>query len=127
MMKRREFITLLSGAAAAWPVAVRAQQPPKLPTIGFLGGDESGWTAWTAAFIKRLHELGWIEGRTIAIEYRWSEELRRLHDRQIGRLIALENSANIDTCLAVVICKACAVAHQTADHNILAPAVDGRN
>jgi len=71
MMKRREFITLLGGGAA-WPLAARAQQP-KLPTIGFLGGDALGWTTWTAAFTKRLHELGWIEGRTIAIEYRWSE------------------------------------------------------
>jgi ABC-type uncharacterized transport system substrate-binding protein len=71
-MKRRQFITLLGGAAA-WPLAVGAQQAAKLPTIGFLGGDASGWTTWTAAFIKRLHELGWIEGRTIAIEYRWSE------------------------------------------------------
>ena len=71
-MKRRAFISLLSGAAVAWPLAARAQQP-KLPTIGFLGGDALGWTTWTAAFTKRLHELGWIEGRTVAIEYRWSE------------------------------------------------------
>ena len=70
-MKRRKFIALLGGAAA-WPLAARAQQP-KLPTIGFLGGDALGWTTWTAAFTKRLHELGWIEGRTVAIEYRWSE------------------------------------------------------
>jgi putative tryptophan/tyrosine transport system substrate-binding protein len=72
-MRRREFISLLGGAAVVWPLVARAQQPPKLPTIGFLGGDASGWTTWTAAFTKRLRELGWIEGRTIAIEYRWSE------------------------------------------------------
>src|SRR6516225_9935754 len=70
MSSRRDFITLLGGAAAAWPLAARRQQP-KLPTIGFLGGDALGWTTWTAAFTKRLHELGWIEGRTVAIEYRW--------------------------------------------------------
>src|SRR5215472_15828334 len=72
-MKRRDFITLL-GAAAAWPLAVRAQQTSKLPTIGFLGaGTRSGWTDWLAAFVQRLQELGWIEGRTVAIEVRWAE------------------------------------------------------
>jgi putative ABC transport system substrate-binding protein len=71
-MKRRELITLLGGAAA-WPLAARAQQAAKLPIVGFLGTDASGWRPWTSAFVQRLHELGWIEGRTIAIEYRWAE------------------------------------------------------
>src|SRR5215475_2418454 len=72
-LQRREFITLLGGAAA-WPVAARAQQPGKLPIIGFLGaGTPSSWNQWTAAFVQRLSELGWIGGRTIAIEYRWAE------------------------------------------------------
>ena len=57
----------------AWPLAARAQQPAKLPTIGFLGADAAVWSPWTAAFVGRLRELGWIEGRTIAIEYRWAE------------------------------------------------------
>jgi putative tryptophan/tyrosine transport system substrate-binding protein len=72
-IQRREFITLLGGAAAAWPLAARAQQP-KLPTIGYLGTTTaSAWSPWTAAFVQRLRDLGWTEGRTIAIEYRWAE------------------------------------------------------
>ena len=57
----------------AWPLAARAQQAGKLPTIGFLGSDASAWSPYTAAFVQRLRELGWIEDRTIAIQYRWSE------------------------------------------------------
>src|SRR5262245_38260161 len=72
-MRRREFITLLGSAAAAWPLVVGAQQSGKPPTIGFLGLDTTSWSAWTAAFVERLRELGWIDGRTIAIEYRWAE------------------------------------------------------
>jgi len=67
----REFITLLSGTAA-WPLAARTQQ--RLPTIGLLGtGTASAWSQRIAAFVQRLHELGWIENRTVAIEYRWAE------------------------------------------------------
>src|SRR3984893_927426 len=71
-MRRREFITLLGGAAA-WPLAARAQQLGKVPTIGVLGPDASVWRPWTDTFVERLRELGWIEDRTIAVEYRWSE------------------------------------------------------
>ena len=73
-MRRREFISALTGAAA-WPLAVRAQQQPsKLVTIGFLGtSTPSAMSQWVAAFVQRLRELGWIEGHTVAIEYRWAE------------------------------------------------------
>jgi len=72
-MRRRDFITLLGGAAAAWPLAVRAQQARKLPTIGFFGTvTPSAWTHLMVAFEQRLRALGWIEGHTVAIEYRWA-------------------------------------------------------
>ena len=72
-MKRREFITGLVGAAA-WPVATEAQQTAKIRTIGFLGNATfSTWRHWVVAFVQRLNELGWIEGRNVAIEYRWAE------------------------------------------------------
>ena len=73
-MRRREFITLIGGAMAAWPLAARAQQTGKLPTIGFLGASTPlTMSQWVAAFVQRLRELGWIENRTVAIEYRWAE------------------------------------------------------
>ena len=69
-MRRREFITLLGGAVAAGPLSARAQQPA-MPTIGFLGvSTPAGQTHMVAAFVQRLRELGWIEGRTVAIEYK---------------------------------------------------------
>src|SRR3954453_7518708 len=76
-LKRRDFITLVGGAAAVpliRPLTARAQQRGKLPTIGFLGGNTpSTQSQWTGAFTQRLRELGWIEGRNLAIEYRWAE------------------------------------------------------
>jgi putative tryptophan/tyrosine transport system substrate-binding protein len=70
-MRPREFITLLgSGVAAAWPLTARAQQAAKPPIIGFLSPDLDSQSEWTAAFVRRLYELGWIEGSTLKIEYR---------------------------------------------------------
>jgi putative tryptophan/tyrosine transport system substrate-binding protein len=73
-MRRRELITLLGGAAATWPLGARAQQPARLPTIGYLGsGSPATQTSWVAAFVQRLGEIGWTEGRTVKIEVRWAE------------------------------------------------------
>jgi putative ABC transport system substrate-binding protein len=73
-MRRREFVTLLVGAAATWPRAARAQQAERLPTIGYFSpGTPSAYRQWSATFAQRLRELGWVEGRDIAIEYRFTE------------------------------------------------------
>jgi putative ABC transport system substrate-binding protein len=73
-MRRREFISLLGSTAAAWPLAARAQQITKLPTIGFMGPATSSINAqWVNAFVERLHAHDWTEGRTVSIEYRWAE------------------------------------------------------
>src|SRR5690242_15051195 len=71
-MRRRDFLTV-AGGAMAWPSAARAQQAGRPPTIGFLGADPTPFAPWTSSFAARLRELGWIDGRTVAIEYRWSE------------------------------------------------------
>jgi putative ABC transport system substrate-binding protein len=71
---RRRFLATVGGSAIAWALAARAQQPGKPPTIGFLGSaTPAAQSQSAAAFVQRLRELGWIEGRTVAIEYRWAE------------------------------------------------------
>ena len=73
-IERRKFLATLGGAAAVWPLAARAQQAGRLPTIGYLGGGAAiSQRAWVDAFVQRLRELGWIDGRNVAIEYRWGE------------------------------------------------------
>jgi putative ABC transport system substrate-binding protein len=73
-MRRRDFIKIVCGATATWPLAALAQQPRRLPTIGFQGASTASTSSqWVAAFVQRLRELGWIENRTVAIEYRWGE------------------------------------------------------
>ena len=73
-IKRREFITLVGGAAAAWPLAARAQQPAGLPTVGYMGSATPVTQGqWAAVFAQRLQELGWTEGRNVKIEIRWAE------------------------------------------------------
>jgi putative ABC transport system substrate-binding protein len=84
-MRRREFIAILGSAMAAGPQAVRAQQAGKPPTIGFLcPTSASAWAPWTAAWVGRLRQLGWVDGRTVAIEYRWGEG----HTERFGELAA---------------------------------------
>ena len=71
-IRRREIIAALGSVAATWPFTAHAQV--KRATIGLLGGATSSDQAqWTAAFVKRLSELGWVEGQSVAIEYRWAE------------------------------------------------------
>ncbi|HKH00573.1 MAG TPA: ABC transporter substrate-binding protein, partial [Bradyrhizobium sp.] len=73
-MGRREFFGVVGSAVVTWPLTARAQQPLKLPTIGFLGGQSpKAQSQWVAAFVQRLRELGWVEGRNVVIEYRWAE------------------------------------------------------
>jgi putative tryptophan/tyrosine transport system substrate-binding protein len=72
-MRRREFVTLF-GAAVAWPLAARGQQAARLPIVGFLGTTTAAaWGGWVNAFVQRLRELNWSEGRNLAIELRWAE------------------------------------------------------
>jgi putative ABC transport system substrate-binding protein len=96
-MRRRDcIITLLGGAAAAWPLVARAQQAGKLPTIGFLGSDSMVWRPWVAAFAERLRELGWMEGRTVTIQYRWSEGRRERFAEIAAEFVRL----NVDVIVA---------------------------
>jgi putative ABC transport system substrate-binding protein len=89
-MKRREFITLLGGAAA-WPVAARAQQAGRVARIGFLGSTSaSAWTSRVAAFRSGLRDLGYIEGENIVIEFRWADENYDRLAGLLGELIALK-------------------------------------
>jgi len=72
-LERREFISLFGSAAVAWPSGALGQPSSRIPTIGYLGADASAFSPWTAAFVARMRELGWIENRNVAIEYRWSQ------------------------------------------------------
>jgi putative ABC transport system substrate-binding protein len=88
-VRRREFITLVGGAAT-WPLAARAQQPRKLPTVGLLiPSTRAAHGPWFASLVQRLHELGWIEGRTVAIEYRWADGHADRYDEIAAEFVRL--------------------------------------
>jgi ABC-type uncharacterized transport system substrate-binding protein len=90
-IRRREFVILLGGGAAgAWPLAAWAQQPGKLPTIGFLAANPSIESQRVAAFVQRLRELGWIDGRNLLIEYRWAEGRNERYAENAGELVRLK-------------------------------------
>jgi len=92
MMKRREFIALLGGAAAAWPLTARAQQGERMRRIGVLmnlGSDDAEGQARNAAFLQGLQELGWTVGRNVRIEYRWGAGDAELFRRHASELVAL--------------------------------------
>jgi putative ABC transport system substrate-binding protein len=97
-MKRREFITMVGGAAATWPLAAHAQQSARLPIIGFLGsGTPATYGHWAAAFVQRLRELDRVEGRNIAIEYRWAEGRRERYPEIAAEFVRI----NVDVIIAV--------------------------
>src|ERR1700730_9751169 len=92
-MRRREFITLLGGAVAGWPPSTRAQQSAKPPIIGYLSPNPASTEIqWTAAFVRRLHELGWIEGSAVEIEYRWAERHAERYSEFAADLVRLKVS-----------------------------------
>jgi putative ABC transport system substrate-binding protein len=102
MIRRREFLTLLGGAAAVWPLAAWAQRAGKLPTIGLFGpAPAATWKPWVAAFVQRLRELGWIDGQTIAIEYRWAEGRSERFDDIIAEFIRLNVNVIVTGGIAV--------------------------
>jgi putative ABC transport system substrate-binding protein len=115
-MRRRNFISL-AGAAAAWPLAARAQQS-KVPTIGYLGsGTPSSSRTWVVAFVQRLHELGWIEGRSLTIEYRWAEGL----SERLAEIAAEFARRRVDVIFAVGTEAALAARQATATIPIVFP------
>jgi ABC-type uncharacterized transport system substrate-binding protein len=105
LYKRREFITLLGGATA-WPLGARAQQPGKLSTIGILGsGTPAAQGQWWAGFVQRLRELGWIEGRTVAIEYRWAEARTERYAEIAAELVRMKVDVIVTTGAALLAAK----------------------
>jgi putative tryptophan/tyrosine transport system substrate-binding protein len=92
-MQRRDFLVLI-GAAAGWPLTLHAQQPSRRPTVGFLSpNSQAAAKTWTTAFVQRLHDLGWIEDRTVQIEYRWEDGQVERSLEFITELVRLRRAA----------------------------------
>jgi putative ABC transport system substrate-binding protein len=95
-MRRRDFLTAAVGVAAASPFRAFAQQATRLPLIGFMGAaTPSAWAPWTSAFVRRLEELGWVDGKTIRIEYRWAEGSEERYAEIGAELVKLDASVLI--------------------------------
>ena len=96
-MRRREFITLLSGAAAAWPLAARAQQGERMRRIGVLmnlAADDPEGQARLTAFLQRLQQLGWTDGRNLRIDYRWGTGDADRYGGYGAELVALDRTSS---------------------------------
>jgi hypothetical protein len=90
-MRRREFIMLAGWTSVAWPLAVRAQQPSRVPTVGFLSpNSKAAANAWTAAFVQGLQDRGWIEDQSVIIKYRWEDGQVERTSELVNELIQLK-------------------------------------
>src|SRR5690349_2753259 len=79
-MRRRDFLfVVIGGSPIVWPRLTLAQQSTKLPIIGFLGVNSAMWAPWTAGFVDRLTALGWVDGKTAKLEFRWAQGRPELH------------------------------------------------
>jgi putative ABC transport system substrate-binding protein len=95
-MRRRDFLAAAGGVAAVSPFRGFAQQTPKLPLIGFMGAATPvAWASWTSAFVRRLEELGWVDGKTIRIEYRWAEGSEKRYAEMGAEFVKLDASVLI--------------------------------
>src|SRR6476620_11264400 len=103
-MKRREFITMLGGAAAAWPLAASAQQAERIRRIGVLmplRADDPESPARVTAFAQGLQQFGWTDGRNVRIDYRWAVVDADRHRRYVAELVALANRPQVHYAPAV--------------------------
>jgi putative ABC transport system substrate-binding protein len=115
-MRRREFIAFVGGTVVTWPLATRGQQP-KPSTIGYFGATTAAAEKLrTNAFMQRLGELGWIDGQTVAIEYRWAESRTERFPEVAADLVRLRVDTIVATSIAAALaCKQATAANPGAD------------